>query len=87
MSLTHSGRIFGAALKPFHSDAAGLWRLADGELSLRMGFGLVPPRSMDLLGWWITKSRPFSVPRSQGNLKIAVVYIFLSGLWLLSVRK
>jgi uncharacterized membrane protein len=42
-----------AVLKPFHSPAAGLWRLADGELSLRMGFGIAPPAGRELLGWWI----------------------------------
>lgn len=42
-----------AVLKPFHSSAAGLWRLADGELSLRMGFGSVPLAGRELLGWWI----------------------------------
>lgn len=42
-----------AALKPFHPDAAGLWRLPDGQFSLRMGFGMVPLASKDLLGWWI----------------------------------
>jgi len=42
-----------AALKPFHPYAAGLWRLPDGEFSLRMGFGMVPPAGRDVLGWWI----------------------------------
>jgi len=42
-----------AALKPFHPYAAGLWRLSNGQFSLRMGFGMVPPASRDLLGWWI----------------------------------
>jgi hypothetical protein len=42
-----------AILKPLHPYAAGLWRLPDGELSLRMGFGMVPPAARDVLGWWI----------------------------------
>lgn len=42
-----------AALKPFHPYAAGLWRLPDGEFSLRMGFGVFPPAGRDVLGWWI----------------------------------
>lgn len=42
-----------AALKPFHPYAAGLWRLPDGEFSLRMGFGMFPPTGRDVLGWWI----------------------------------
>lgn len=42
-----------AMLKPFHSSAAGFWRLADGEFSLRMGFGISPPAGRELLGWWI----------------------------------
>jgi hypothetical protein len=42
-----------ATLKPFHPYAAGLWLLPDGEFSLRMGFGMVPPAGRDVLGWWI----------------------------------
>jgi hypothetical protein len=42
-----------AALKPLHPYAAGLWRLPDGEFSLRMGFGMFPPAGRDVLGWWI----------------------------------
>lgn len=42
-----------AALRPFHAYAAGLWRLPDGEFSLRMGFGIAPTGGRDVLGWWI----------------------------------
>jgi hypothetical protein len=46
-----------AALKPFHPQAAGLWLLGNGagdaEISLRLGFGGVPPEGRDLLGWWV----------------------------------
>lgn len=45
--------IVSAVLKPLHPYTAGLWRLPDGEFSLRMGFGMVPPASRDVLGWWI----------------------------------
>jgi hypothetical protein len=43
-------------LRPIHPLRAGLWMIPDGadyELSLRLGFGSVPPGSRDLLGWWI----------------------------------
>lgn len=42
-----------AALKPLHPQAAGLWLFANGQLSLRMGFGNPPTDGRDLLGWWI----------------------------------
>ena len=42
-----------AALRPFHPSTAGLWRLPDGEVSLRMGFGIAPPGGRDMLGWSI----------------------------------
>jgi Protein of unknown function (DUF1700) len=46
-----------AALKPFHSQTAGLWLLRDStgdpEISLRLGFGSVPGAGRDVLGWWI----------------------------------
>lgn len=42
-----------AALKPFHPYTAGLWRLPDGEYSLRMGFGMLSPTGRDVLGWWV----------------------------------
>jgi hypothetical protein len=42
-----------AVFKPLHPYAAGLWRLPNGEYSLRKGFGVSPPASLDVLGWWI----------------------------------
>jgi len=46
-----------AALKPFHPQTAGLWLLRDNagdpEISLRLGFGTVPPAGRDLLGWLV----------------------------------
>jgi uncharacterized membrane protein len=46
-----------ALLKPIHPLTAGLWRIPDEadsySISLRLGFGSVPPGSKDLLGWWI----------------------------------
>jgi hypothetical protein len=45
-----------ALLKPIHPVTAGLWLIPDGadyEVSLRLGFGSVPPGGRDLLGWWI----------------------------------
>lgn len=46
-----------ALLKPFHPQTAGLWLFPDGAddiaVSLRLGFGGVPPGARDLLGWWI----------------------------------
>lgn len=45
-----------ALLRPMHPLTAGLWMIPDGtdyEISLRLGFGSVPPGSRDLLGWWI----------------------------------
>jgi hypothetical protein len=45
-----------ALLKPIHPLTAGLWLIpngADYEISIRLGFGSVPPGGRDLLGWWI----------------------------------
>lgn len=46
-----------AILKPFHPQSAGLWLLPNGaggdDVSLRLGFGSVPPAGRDMLGWWI----------------------------------
>jgi len=46
-----------ALLRPLHPHSAGLWKIPDAaddlSLSLRMGFGSVPPGSRDLLGVWI----------------------------------
>lgn len=43
-----------ALVKPFASDRVGLWRLASGDISLRLGFGGPPPQyATELLGWWI----------------------------------
>ncbi|MGA2810013.1 MAG: hypothetical protein ABSG16_01345 [Candidatus Acidiferrum sp.] len=46
-----------ALLRPLHPHTAGLWKIPDAaddlSLSLRMGFGSVPPGSRDLLGAWI----------------------------------
>jgi hypothetical protein len=46
-----------AALKPFHPESAGLWRIPHGpddlEFSLRLGFGNPPVGGRELLGWWI----------------------------------
>jgi hypothetical protein len=46
-----------ALLKPVHPQTAGLWILPagtkDSTISLRLGFGNVPPDARDLLGWWI----------------------------------
>ena len=57
------GYVLGAALclcailKPFHPHTAGLWMINDSagdwELSIRMGFGGVPPNGHELLGWWM----------------------------------
>lgn len=43
---------FAAVLKPFLPSKVGLWRLAGGEYSLRLGFG-TPVAGEELLGWWI----------------------------------
>ncbi|MGA2422451.1 MAG: hypothetical protein ABSG07_00505 [Terriglobales bacterium] len=45
-----------ALLRPIHPLTAGLWLIPnaeDYEISLRLGFGSVPPGGRDLLGWWI----------------------------------
>lgn len=43
-----------ALMKPFASGRVGLWRLAGGEISLRLGFvAPPPPQGQELLGWWI----------------------------------
>lgn len=46
-----------ALLKPVHPQTAGLWILPagtkDSTISLRLGFGNIPPDGRDLLGWWI----------------------------------
>ncbi len=46
-----------AVLKPFHPQAAGLWKFldktGDTEFSLRLGFGPAPQNGQELLGWWI----------------------------------
>jgi hypothetical protein len=45
-----------ALLKPIHPLTAGLWKIpheADYEISLRLGFGSVPPGGSELLGIWI----------------------------------
>ena len=46
-----------ALVRPFHPLTAGLWQIPNPEndysISLRLGFGAVPPGSRDLLGWWI----------------------------------
>jgi len=44
-----------ALLKPIHPETAGLWLLAgpDYAVSLRLGFGSIPPGGRELLGWWI----------------------------------
>jgi uncharacterized membrane protein len=46
-----------AVLKPFHPNAAGLWKLIDKsgevEFSVRLGFGPVPQNGQELLSWWI----------------------------------
>jgi hypothetical protein len=56
-----------AVLKPFHPYSAGLWRLPDGQFSLRMGFGSVNPESRDLLGWWIV---PVGLAAGSGLLTL-----------------
>ena len=49
--------IVAALIKPFHSQAAGLWIFpdnADGvQISLRLGFGTPPANGRELLGWWM----------------------------------
>jgi len=53
VGLVISASFFVAALhKPFAPSRAGLWRLDDGSLSLRLGFG-APAPGLELLGWWI----------------------------------
>ncbi|HWW62157.1 MAG TPA: hypothetical protein VN181_12375 [Thermoanaerobaculia bacterium] len=43
-----------AIIKPFAQHRTGVWRLADGEISLRLGLLSAPPAgSEELLGWWI----------------------------------
>jgi uncharacterized membrane protein len=46
-----------AALKPFHSQTAGLWVFPNGagdyEISVRLGFGSAPVSGREVLGWWI----------------------------------
>jgi uncharacterized membrane protein len=50
-----AGSFFVAALvKPFAPGRAGLWRLAGGEISLRLGLvASPPPAGEELLGFWI----------------------------------
>ncbi|HEV7764696.1 MAG TPA: hypothetical protein VGQ76_06835 [Thermoanaerobaculia bacterium] len=41
-----------ALVKPFSPDRVGLWRLANGDFSLRLGFVEgPPPQATELLGW------------------------------------
>ncbi len=43
-----------AIIKPFAPHRTGVWRLADDEISLRLGLVSAPPAgSAELLGWWI----------------------------------
>lgn len=44
-----------AIVKPFAPHRTGVWRLADGEISLRLGLSgrAEPAGSEELLGWWI----------------------------------
>ncbi len=44
-----------ALVKPFAPDRVGLWRLAGGEISLRLGLRGGPPSAgEEILGWWVT---------------------------------
>ena len=56
-----------AILKPFAPTRVGLWRLAGGELSLRLGFGSSVPGD-ELLGWWII---PIGLAAAGGGVWIA----------------
>jgi hypothetical protein len=70
-----------ALLKPFHPLTAGLWLIpagADYEISLRLGFGSVPPGGRDLLGWWIV---PIGLVVGLGLFLITARF----GLW--SIRR
>jgi uncharacterized membrane protein len=43
---------FAALMKPFAPERVGLWRLANGDFSLRLGFLEGPPaQATELLGW------------------------------------
>jgi hypothetical protein len=44
--------LLAAVLKPFRPDRVGLWRLEEGEISLRLGFGGAV-QGQELLGWWV----------------------------------
>lgn len=66
-----------ALLKPIHPETAGLWLLADGpdhSVSLRLGFGSIPPGGRELLGWWIV---PLGLVVATG----LALLTFRSGLW------
>lgn len=55
--LVGAGFLLCAVLKPVHPQTAGLWILPAGaddfQISLRLGFGSVPPDGREVLGWWI----------------------------------
>jgi hypothetical protein len=68
-------------LRPIHPLTAGLWMIPDGadyEISLRLGFGAVPPGSRDLLGWWIV---PIGLMVGIGLFLLTTLF----GLW--SIRR
>lgn len=70
-----------ALLKPIHPLTAGLWMIpneADYSISLRLGFGSVPPGSRELLGWWIV---PIGLVAGIGLFFLAAHF----GLW--SIRR
>ena len=46
--------LLAALIKPVAPHRTGLWQLAGGEVSLRLGlFEPPPPNAVELLGWWI----------------------------------
>ena len=46
--------LLAALIKPVAPHRTGVWQLADGEVSLRLGlFAPPPPHAVELLGWWI----------------------------------
>ena len=46
--------LLAALIKPFAPHRTGVWQLAGGEFSLRLGLlEPPPPHAVELLGWWI----------------------------------